>query len=234
MQKPKVYLTFDVERDYVKSGYIEPASFAGITHHVPRILDKLRQLRATGTFFLTPEVIERCEDLVAEICKTQAVGLHAHAYYQPEFKGWQADGDSFEVYRVAERRSMINRDVSRFRERIGPPTIFRIGRLKPNHTVMKTISEMGCQYDSSYHADDYTLIEKLRAAVSYKFREIPVTAHLFGLEPRHFMLRRPVVLVHPITPPGTMDIEVYDEKHLLRIIDACAEGYEFKGLDDLS
>jgi len=234
LQKPKVYLTFDVERDYVKSGYLEPPSYEGITHWIPRIRDKLHQLHATGTFFLTPEVIERCEDLIAELRKTQVVGLHSHAYYQPEFKGWKANGDSFSTYTVAEIRQMITRDAALFQERIGPLKFFRIGRLEPNHTVLRMISELGCTYDSSYHVDDYRLLEKLRRVISYRFAEIPVTAHLFGLEPRHFDVGRPVVLIHPITPPSSTDSEVFDEAHLMKLIDACSDSYEFKGFDDFA
>ncbi len=234
LQKPKVYLSFDVERDYVKSGYVQPTSFEGITHYVPRILDKLRELRATGTFFVTPEVIEHCEELVSELKKTQLVGLHSHAYYQPEFKGWKTNGDSFSTYTAAERRQMIGRDAALFQERIGPLKFFRIGRLEPNHTVLKMISQLGCTYDSSYHVDNYHLLEKLRRAVSYRFAEIPVTAHLFGLESHHFDVERPVVLIHPITPPSKTDEEVFDEAHLMKLLDACSDVHEFKGFDDFA
>lgn len=84
MQKPEVCLTFDLERDYLGTGsYVNPPSFEGIRHHVPRILDAMHERHAAGTFFLTPEVIENCEDMLGDVRKRHAVGLHSHAYYQP-------------------------------------------------------------------------------------------------------------------------------------------------------
>ena len=60
-----VHLTFDLERDYAGTGeYINPPSFEGIKHNVPRVLDEMHEHDASGTFFLTPEVLAECEDLV--------------------------------------------------------------------------------------------------------------------------------------------------------------------------
>ena len=234
LQKHKVYLTFDVERDYIKTGYLDPPSFEGISAHVPRILDKLRAIGAVGTFFLTPEVIERCDELVSEVLKRHLVGLHSHAYYQPEFIGWNANGDSFNSYETRLVEQMIKRDAAKFQTRIGPPSFFRIGRLEPNHTVFKTVSELGCSCDSSFHREAYTIFDRLRCTLSYKFVEVPVTAHLLGLERHNFDVRDPVILIHPITPPTQPDREVFDSEYFMGLIDECSASYEFVGLDSMT
>lgn len=219
MQKPQVYLTFDIERDYVKTGHFRRPSFEGIRSNVPRILDKMHENHIIGTFFLTPEVIANCEDLVAEIKRRHAVGLHSHAYYQPEFKGWNADGDSLACYSPDQKTRMILRDIGTYRHCLGKLRLFRIGRLEPDQTILKVVSEEGCQCDSSYHATNYGLLERLRVALKYDFKEKPVKYHLYGLEPSHLMRDQAVILVHPLTPPGKSDKEVYDENHLMRMID---------------
>ena len=234
LQKPRVYLTFDVERDYVRSGYLDPPSFQGIEEHVPRILDKLAEVDGVGTFFLTPEVVEKCGQLVAEIRKRHLVGLHSHVYYQPEFLGWKQNGDSYSKYEPNLVRAMITRDAECFQRAVEPPTFFRIGRLEPDHTVLRTISDLGCAYDSSFHRDNFNWIERVRCLTYYKFKEVPVTAHLFGLGPRHFRVRNPVILVHPITPPETPDKEVFDLDHLNRLVQQCSKEYRFSGLDQIS
>jgi len=234
LQKRKVYLTFDVERDYIKTGYLDPPSFEGIKAHLPRILDKLHAIDAVGTFFLTPEVIEQCDELVSEILKRHIVGLHSHAYYQPEFIGWDTNGDSFSSYETHLVQRMIKRDAAKFQARIGQPKLFRIGRLEPHHTVLKTVSDLGCGCDSSFHTDGYTVLERVRCALSYKFVEVPVTAHLFGLQRRHFDVRNPVILVHPITPPNHPDREVFDLEHFMGLIDECSASYEFAALNNMT
>jgi len=219
-----------LERDYLRTGYVVPSSFEGVNHNVPRILDELQKRHASGTFFLTPEVIQNCEDVVRDVRRRHAVGLHSHAYYQCEFKGWEEDGDSFKNYTPDEKKRMILRDIELYRDYLGEPKLFRIGRLEPDQTVLRMISEAGCLYDSSYHASKYNLLRKLRVMVSYDFQEVPVNFHLYGLEPRHMKGGRPVILIHPITTPGKNDPEVYDEQNLMRIIDTSSQRCELKDL----
>jgi len=220
LQKPEVYLTFDLERDYLGTGsYVTPPSFEGIRHHVPRILDAMHEHHAAGTFFLTPEVIGNCEDLVRAVRRRHAVGLHSHAYYQPEFKGWERDGDSFKNYTRHEKKQMILRDISRYQDHLGAPRLFRIASLEPDHEILKVISESGCPCDSSYHASNYHVFQKMRVALLYRFREVPVDFHLHGLKLSQILKRRrSVVLVHPITPPRRDNPDVYDEDRLVEII----------------
>jgi len=202
LQKRTVHLTFDLERDYVGK-YIDPPSFEGIKHNVPRILDEMREHDASGTFFLTPEVLAECEALVREIRKRNAVGLHSHAYYQPEFKGWEGDGDCLKNYTSDEKKRMTLRDVERWRDYVGDPSLFRIGRLEPDHSVLKVLSEAGCLFDSSYRRSHYNVFERVRTRLLYDFREIPVNFHLFGLRLRQLVEKdHSVVLLHPLTPPG--------------------------------
>ncbi len=234
LQKPKVYLTFDLERDYLRTGYVDPPSFEGVNHNLPRILDEMKEHHAVGTFFLTPEVMENCEDMVRDIRGKHAVGLHSHAYYQREFKGWQRDGDSFRNYTPDEKRQMTLRDIALYRDYLGKPRLFRIGRLEPDRTVLRMINQAGCLCDSSYHASKYNLIAKLRVALCYDFWEAPVNFHLYGLEPRHLEKGRPVVLIHPLTPPGKHDPRVYDEGNLIRIIDESSRRSELKDLTNYS
>lgn len=230
MQKPAIYLTFDLERDWLRTGYLSPPSFEGVNHNVPRILDKMREHHAAGTFFLTPEVMENCEGLVREIQRRHAVGLHSHAYYQREFRGWEKDGDSFRNYTPDEKRQMALRDIERHHDYLGDLELFRIGRLEPDQTVLKVISEAGCLYDSSYHVRSYDLLQKLWVALFYEFQEIPVNFHLYGLQRRHLERDQSVILVHPLTPPGKTDLEVYDEENLIRIIDTSSQYCELKDL----
>jgi len=230
LQKPKVYLTFDLERDYIRTGYLNPPSFEGVNSNVPRILDEMEKRRAVGTFFLTPEVTENCEDLVRDIRRRHAVGLHSHAYYQPEFKGWAEDGDCFKNYTTEEKERMTLRDIERYRNFLGDLKLFRIGRLEPDQTILRVISEAGCLCDSSYHVNNYGLMQKLRVALFYDFLEMPVNFHLHGLEPHHLEIGQSVIIVHPLPPPGKIDLEVYDEENLIRIIDISSQHCELKDL----
>jgi len=230
LQKREVYLTFDLERDYVSSGYLDPPSFEGLRYNVPRILDKMDRLQAAGTFFVTPEVLENCEDLVKDIVRRHAVGLHSHVYYQREFKGWEQHGDCFRSYEPHEKRQMVLRDLKAYSNYIGTLELFRIGRLEPDHVVLRTVNEARCRYDSSYHARSYNLMKKMIVALSYSFQEIPVDFHLYGLEPRHMQINRSVILIHPLTPPGESDPQVYDESTFVRIVDLVSQTHEFKGL----
>jgi peptidoglycan/xylan/chitin deacetylase (PgdA/CDA1 family) len=235
LQKPEVYLTFDLERDYLGTGsYVSPSSFEGIRHHVPRILDVMHEHHAAGTFFLTPEVIENCEDMLSDVDKRHAVGLHSHAYYQPIFKGWERDGDSFKNYTRHEKKGMILRDISRYEDHFGHPRLFRIARLEPDHDVLKVISESGCPYDSSYHSSSYHVFQKMRVALLYRFREVPVDFHLYGLELSQMLKRdRSVVLVHPITPPRRGNPDVYNEHRLVQVIESSPEQCRLERLDHL-
>lgn len=234
MQKRTVHLTFDLERDYAGTGeYIDPPSFEGIKHNVPRVLDEMHEHDASGTFFLTPEVLAECEDLVREIRKRNGVGLHSHVHYQPEFRGWESDGDCLKNYTPDEKKRMTLRDVERWRDYVGDPSLFRIGRLEPDHTVLKVLSESGCVCDSSYHRSHYNLFERVRTRLLYDFREIPVDFHLFGLRLRQLVEKdHSVVLLHPLTPPGKSSLRIYDEEILMQIIRGCPEYYELKGLGE--
>jgi peptidoglycan/xylan/chitin deacetylase (PgdA/CDA1 family) len=233
MHKPKVCLTFDLERDYLGAGsYATTPSFQGVLHNVPRILDKMRECHAHGTFFMTPEVMEYCGGILRDIRRRHVVGLHSHAYYQPEFKGWEGDGDSFRNYTEHEKTQMILRDIRFSHTYLGDLRFFRIARLEPDHEVLKVVSESGCQYDSSYHASKYHLFDRIWTALSYKFKEIPVDFHLYKLEIGQLRRKsRSVVLLHPITPPEKTNPEVYDEGRLLEIIQSCSGQLRFMSLD---
>lgn len=230
LQKPTVYLTFDLERDYLRTGYLNPPSFEGVNSNVPRILDEMEIHHATGTFFVTPEVMENCEDITREIQKKHALGLHSHAYYQPEFKGWPGDGDCFSNYTREEKERMALRDVNRYQDCLGDPKLFRIGRLEPDQTILRTINKARCLCDSSYHIKRYGLMQKMRVALLYDFQEMPVNFHLYRLTTQDLEIGQSVILVHPLTPPEKIDPQVYDEERLIRIVDACSEHCEFKDL----
>ena len=235
LHKPRVYLTFDLERDYFGSGSYAPIpSFEGVRHNVPRLLDKMHECHVDGTFFLTPEIMENCVDILRDIRRRHAVGLHSHAYYQPEFKGWERDGDSFRNYTDREKMQMILRDIQLCHTYLGELKLFRIARLEPDNEILRMVSESGCQYDSSYHASKYHIFEKIRTALSYKFKEIPVDFHLYGLEISQLKRRsRSVVLLHPITPPERTNPEVYDEGRLVEMIERCSEQFRFESLDEI-
>jgi peptidoglycan/xylan/chitin deacetylase (PgdA/CDA1 family) len=188
----------------------------------------MREYGITGTFFVTPEVLERREDLVREIRRKHAVGLHSHSYYQPEFKGW--DAESFKRYTSPEKTRMILRDIKLYNEYLGKLQSFRIGKLEVDHTVLKAVSDAGCLYDSSYYEKNYNLPQKLKVTLSYKFRELPVNLFLYGLKPHHLRRDRSVILIHPLTPPGIRDVEVYDEEALWLLMEVCSGRYEFKGI----
>ena len=235
MQKPVVALTFDVERDYLRSGYVTPVSFSGIEHNLPTLLDKLKQFKARATFFLTPEVFQACESLTREIRKAHSLGLHTHSYYHPEFRGWENDGDSFRNYSVQEKERMIMRDIESFEERFGKVGIFRIARLEPDPVILRVVSREGVELDSSFHNNNYGLIQKVKTRFDYHFKEIPVNFHLFGLTPQHFAHRMcSVVLTHPSVPHGKLDEQVYDEEKLWSIMRALESQFDFVGLEELA
>jgi hypothetical protein len=129
---------------------------------------------------------------------------------------------------------MILRDISRYQDHLGAPRLFRIARLEPDHDVLKVISESGCPCDSSYHASNYHVFQKMRVALLYRFSEVPVDFHLHGLELSQMLKRdRSVVLVHPITPPRRDNPDVYDEHRLAQIIQSSPEQCRLKRLDHL-
>jgi hypothetical protein len=209
-------------------------SFSGIEERLPRLLDKLREYNARGTFFVTPEVFQACEDLTREMITRHAFGLHTHSYYHPEFRGWKNDGDSFRNYSPNEKERMITRDIGSFKEKFGSIGMFRIARLEPDPVIMRIINREGCPIDSSYHDAQYGLFQKTKTRLQYKFSEIPVNFHLFGLTPRHFAGRdRSVVLMHPSVPAGKADEQVFDESKLWSIMEACKSDYDFVGLEAL-
>ena len=166
--------------------------------------------------------------------RRHAVGLHSHAYYQPIFKRWERDGDSFRNYTRHQKKEMILRDTSRYQDHLGAPRLFRIAELEQDHDVLKVISESGCPCDSSYHASNYHLFQKMRVALLYRFGEVPVNFHLHGVRLSQMLKRdRSVVLVHPITPPRRGNPDVYDEHRLVQIIQWSAEQCQLERLDHL-
>ena len=182
---------------------------------------------------MTPEVFQVCEDITKEM-ERHSIGLHTHSYYHPEFLGWNNDGDSFRNYSASDKEQMIKRDIASFKERFGKVGLFRIARLEPDPTIMRFVDDADCVIDSSYHEANYGAIEKIKTRLQYRFREIPVTFHLYGLTPKHFVGRdRSVVLMHPSVPAGKVDEQVYDDGKLWSIMEACKSEYDFVGLDDL-
>ena len=162
------------------------------------------------------------------------MGLHSRAYYQPIFKRWERDGDSFRNYTRHQKKEMILRDTSRYQDHLGAPRLFRIAELEQDHDVLKVISESGCPCDSSYHASNYHLFQKMRVALLYRFGEVPVNFHLHGVRLSQMLKRdRSVVLVHPITPPRRGNPDVYDEHRLVQIIQWSAEQCQLERLDHL-
>lgn len=218
----QVYLTFDIERNYDQRGYETPTSFSHIERNVPRILGEMSKLKIKGTFFVTPEVLANCENLIQLITRSgNVVGLHSHVYYQPEFAG----SDRFQDYSQSLKLKMIWRDYVAFEQRFSRVPCFRIGQLLVDRDVLRFVSLLGCRVDSSFHNDDFHLIDKI-VVQWLGLREYPVAFHLWGLTAKAFK-KDSVMLVHPLCHPS-QGSQVYDEEHLFNLLGELSGRVDFE------
>lgn len=219
-----IFLTFDVERDYTRNGYVNPRTFTGINHHIPRILDLMKSQGIIGTFFLTSEVITENEALVKEIDARHILGIHLHPYVHDEFKG----SDDFANYSRTRKAEMVAKEVETWMHYgLTSPAPFRIGQLKPDWDVLRMIRQCSAD-DSSFQISDFGFGNRLKVGLM-RLREHPVTTWLYRWTPHDFQKHNSlVVLVHPNTPTNRNDIQVYDESILTRILAMSRIEYEYK------
>ncbi len=256
----KVYLTFDVERDWhggekEYSRYnlkMEPIpKFSMIENALPEIQKLLNKEKIKATFFVTGEVVENVPELIEDLLSDDhEIGVHTHPYAHPDiFKGstenWYTSGiwDELSRYNFKEKKEMIKKDITLVKKTLKvKPASFRAGRLKIDFETIKILHYFGIKYDSSMYFLSWKDIFNIRKhAVFFNFRslinEIPINLDKYTILTKTKVISKIFgylnILIHPM-PFGNAKLDVEQMYYQLReFIELCKKKkYSFKRISE--
>jgi len=185
----------DTEQDVDKK-YVHTGGYRNIREGISRLLDIFDDFKAKPTWFVTPDVAQRCGNFFSELALKHEVGCHVHPeYFDGSIKGMRME-KILPQFSYQEQLKMLQEASNIISKNVGVyPTSFRAGKFAVNMDTFRALESCGFNADCSmtpfvdwgFHAATFLSSKAfpyIIRAGSRNILEIPVTiVYPFNLFP---------------------------------------------------